>query len=490
MHKLVLASALILYRNPEDLRLLMTRRADSMRAFPSAWTFPGGKVDAQDRAQGQGDPDRASQLCALREVFEELGLLLNVPSEQFKALPELREKLLNDSLTFESVLNHLNLQPPLAQLQSIGRRVPPPYALKGFDTTYWLCDVTGLELPEVVLTPENQTWEWVRPRELLKKWRLGEWLVPPPVKDVCLALEKGQLDTDAMQQLLRQSYDESLGYPDPELHPGIVMVPVKTPTLPPATHTNAYIVGYERFFIIDPASPYPEEQQLLAGIIQGRLDKGHEAMGILLTHHHEDHIGGVSHLKLAFQLPVFAHLETAKRVPFKVEHLVKDGESWDLGLDPYSHESWHVEAWHTPGHAPGHLCFVDLRHRVALVGDMVAGIGTILIESPDGHMQTYLDSLARLRDGNLSMMMPAHGPLSSFPKQKCQHYIDHRLMREEKVFTALGTKPLPLNALLPAVYPELDKKLYPLARKSLEAHLEKLCEEKRAFCSAEGYALL
>ena len=46
--------------------------------------------------------------------------------------------------------------------------------------------------------------------------------------------------------------------------PGIEVVPVRTPTVPPATHTNTYVVGDGLLTVIDPASPWDDEQTRLA----------------------------------------------------------------------------------------------------------------------------------------------------------------------------------------------------------------------------------
>ena len=54
-------------------------------------------------------------------------------------------------------------------------------------------------------------------------------------------------------------------------HPELRVVPVRTPTLPPATHTNAYVLGRRRLTIIDPASPWPDEQARLAEALQADL---------------------------------------------------------------------------------------------------------------------------------------------------------------------------------------------------------------------------
>ena len=99
----------------------------------------------------------------------------------------------------------------------------------------------------------------------------------------------------------------------------------------------------------------------------------------------------------------------------------------------------------TPGHAPGHLCFVDAAARAIVAGDMVASVGTIIIEpDDDGDMRLYLESLRRLRgevDGGATCLLPAHGPPITDGGARLDFYVAHRLEREARVAAALGDAP-------------------------------------------------
>jgi glyoxylase-like metal-dependent hydrolase (beta-lactamase superfamily II) len=253
--------------------------------------------------------------------------------------------------------------------------------------------------------------------------------------------------------------------------PAVRCVPLRTPTLPPATHTNCLIVGERRVAVIEPASPYPDQQRRL----DQELDRhGGQVVAILLTHHHADHVGYAAALRDRLGVPLCAHRETAERVDFPIDRLLEDGEILDLG------DGIEIEAVFTPGHAPGHLVYLERRSRIAHAGDMVAGEGTILIDPSDGgDMREYLASLERLGALGVRALVPAHGPVLEDPGAVVQHYIAHRLMRERKVLDAIGGEGAMVGEVLAKAYDDTPMLLWPLAARSLEAHLSKLVAEGR-----------
>jgi ribonuclease/clavin/mitogillin len=142
----------------------------------------------------------------------------------------------------------------------------------------------------------------------------------------------------------------------------------------------------------------------------------------------------------------------------------------------------------TPGHAPGHLAFLDERSGAVIAGDLVAGLGTILIDPSEGHMATYLASLERLLALGVGALLPAHGPVIADGPAKLREYLAHRRMREERVAAALAPAAQPLAALCAVAYADTPAPLWPIAVRSLEAHLIKLAEDGRAIASERGWA--
>lgn len=248
---------------------------------------------------------------------------------------------------------------------------------------------------------------------------------------------------------------------------------VLTPTLPPATHTNVYIVGEGDLVVVDPASPYPEEQAALHAAI---LARGGRVAAIFLTHQHVDHVSGATALAAATGAPIWAHPETAKRLVgnIKIDHTLEEGARLSAG--PIT-----LETIFTPGHAPGHLCLFDRASRALLCGDMVASIGTILIDADDdGDMTKYLASLQSMLALDPRPLLPAHGPPIWNAEGHLSYYIAHRGKREAKVVAALSKARQTLAQLVPVVYADTEQVLWPLAERSLKAHLQK--------CVADGVA--
>lgn len=246
--------------------------------------------------------------------------------------------------------------------------------------------------------------------------------------------------------------------------PGVRGFPVRSPTLPPATHTNVWILGHDALTVIDPASPWPEEQQALERALAS-LDRPIER--ILLTHHHRDHVSGAVALQQAVKAPIAAHPETAARVGFPVQHEVPD--VLDCG-------GLVCDVHFTPGHAPGHLALVDRQSGSCVAGDLVAGVGTIAIDPDDaGHLGTYLASLAFLRTLATQRLLPAHGPVLEDPEAILAYYLAHRHSRTQQIHAALQRPSTPLD-LAPTVYPDLDPRLHPLAAVQIRAHLIWLLE--------------
>jgi glyoxylase-like metal-dependent hydrolase (beta-lactamase superfamily II) len=261
--------------------------------------------------------------------------------------------------------------------------------------------------------------------------------------------------------------------------PGLMIAPLLTPTLPPALTTNAIFVGEERFYVADPATYEESERERLFETIDRWQAAGRRFEGVLLTHHHHDHVGSVRATCTRYSLPVFAHAETLSRVDVAGLQTVElsHGDCLELGRAPDGRPDWRLHVHYTPGHAPGHLAFIEDRYRAAIVGDLVSTLSTIVIDPPEGHMATYLESLRALRDADIGTLYPAHGPAALDGRRLLERYLTHREERERKLVHALEGGLVSLDELLPVVYDDAPEPLLPVARRSLLAGLIKLAED-------------
>lgn len=270
---------------------------------------------------------------------------------------------------------------------------------------------------------------------------------------------------------------------------GVEVFPVRTPTLPPATHTNSYALGERDVLLVEPATPYADEVAAFVEWARRLKAEGRRLVALFLTHHHIDHVGGAETLARELDLPLWAHPLTAELLPeLQIARRLDEGES--IVLDGPTPQRWDV--LFTPGHAPGHLCLFERTLGQLVVGDMVASEGTILIVPGDGDMRRYLSELERLLSLEAKTALPAHGRPIHEPAKLFSHYIAHRLMREEKIVAALaaaekaGDTP---ERLLPRVYDDTPQRAWPLGLLSLRAHLAKLVAEGRVEQHDERYVL-
>lgn len=265
------------------------------------------------------------------------------------------------------------------------------------------------------------------------------------------------------------------------LDPGYWVLPLRTPTLPPASATNTAVVGLRRLAVIEPATPHADEQDRLRTMLDERIADGAQVEAIVITHHHSDHIGFAAALAERTGAPILAHPETASRVSMTIDRHITGGTLIEL-------DGGHaLRPVFTPGHAPGHLVYLDTATGIAHAGDMVAGEGSILIDPDDGgDMSAYLESLETLSALGASRLVPAHGGIFEEPEAVCRHFVEHRLGRERKVLAAMGPESKTLPEILASAYADTPKMLWPLAEKSLRAHLSKLVTDGRVLQDETG----
>jgi glyoxylase-like metal-dependent hydrolase (beta-lactamase superfamily II) len=296
----------------------------------------------------------------------------------------------------------------------------------------------------------------------------------PPTLHALRTLAAG-IAPDLVDRFL--SIPEAHGQPERRItfRPNYICFPVRTPTRPPATHTCCYIVhNSKEMLVFDPGSPYEDEQQALAECIDDMIGEGRRVREIILTHLHPDHVGGVNALKehLGGNVPVAAHAQTAAALnDVHVDRLIEDNDVITLEGDPVIQ----LRALHTPGHAKGHLCFHDEYRGVLMTGDNIVGVGSVLIDPPEGNMHDYLDSLERmLALPMLGVLLGGHGPAVAVPYNKIIEYITHRVEREQNILAAVHEGASTPKDIVARVYTDVSPKAHAMAERAVLAHLERL----------------
>jgi len=509
------------------LEVYFVKRSEKLRFFGGSWAFPGGVVDAMDAelvGDAAADGERALMACGLRELFEETGVLGGALAGMELAEREDFRRELGQrggptegaaqrwrELCGEAASNGSLLE----GLRPMGKITTPGFRPLRYATLFLHAELPAGEAA-TILPGELDEGCFLRPADVVDEWKRGERDVVPPVlfilEMLAVELEKGA----GLEGFFRAADDAMKAIQAGRLHaaytsPGVLAAPLLTPTLPPAATTNCYLVGTDRVFVIDPGAYDESERERLFDTLDRWQADGREVAGVLLTHQHGDHVGAVSATCARYGAPLFAHAATLAALdarwceagtPSEASTVLEAGVSvrplgprparsvaidegfvFDLGASPDGRAGWQLVARHTPGHARGHLVFVDERHRAFIVGDMVSTVSTIVIDPPEGDLAVYLASLERLLelggDDVEWRLLPAHGPWTSKGAALVRRYLAHRAEREASLLRALERGLRTADELVAFVYADTDERLWPLAKRSLAAGIGKLGQEDR-----------
>jgi glyoxylase-like metal-dependent hydrolase (beta-lactamase superfamily II) len=266
-----------------------------------------------------------------------------------------------------------------------------------------------------------------------------------------------------------------------DLPSGITAILAPNPSLLTGAGTSTYVVAADGGCVV--IDPGPAIEVHLTAVAEQVLKDG-GASAILVTHGHPDHEEGASRLRELIGAPVLAW---SREGVAAADATVADGAVVPIGRMA---GALRLIALHTPGHRFDHLCFLLEDSRVLFAGDLVSGAGTVVIAPPEGDLADYLASLRRLLALDLSLILPAHGPIIEAPRALLEDTIRHRQEREAQVLAGLVAGDRSVTALVARIYTEVNPALHPLAAQTVTAHLLQLAREGRVFREGDDWRLL
>ncbi len=525
------ATVLLLRDGPQGIEVLMTRRAMTASFAPGAYVFPGGGIDAADaqahsmaqRRPKQSDLHLTQAIAAIRESFEELGILFARHGDGRWA--------------DNTDIAHIDRKQAFAaQCQTRGLTLA---ADQVFVLAHW---ITDRDLPRrfdvpflVARMPEGQTpvadeseqFEpvWVRPVDALTRHEAGQFFIIFPtirtldrlkafatvdeVLQACAINDEplwtscpraGWLAGNEARYMEHEApFGElALVTPDGQIHhhldwktdqpvallKNLQRLTAPNPGVMTGPGTNSYLVGDPNtgYIAIDPGPADDEHLQRLWRAAGGQIRM------IVCTHSHPDHSPGAAPLQAlcSHKPPILglASQPTARaNSRFSPDRALADGEKLVLQGTGVDGEITHtLRVVHTPGHAANHLCLVLEEDGLLFSGDHVLNGSTTVIDPPDGHMGDYLDSLDKLaaacEAGGIEFILPAHGHVLGFAHQAITHLKAHRLKREAKIAAAMQALPQgSLQEWVEKAYDDVPPRLWPVAARSLQAHVDHIREQ-------------
>ncbi|OGA73175.1 MAG: MBL fold metallo-hydrolase [Betaproteobacteria bacterium RIFCSPLOWO2_12_FULL_65_14] len=522
------AATLLLLRDGErGVEVLMTRRSPNASFLPGAYVFPGGRIDAEDRhahplaraKPGMEGLQRVAVLAALRETFEELGVLLAARSD---GTPVTAADLqgLDRGLALYPQLQSRGWLLAVDSVRTLARWTTDRDVPKRFDVAFFAALMHERQEP---VADELEQFEpvWVRPQDALARQRAGNFFMIFPTIRTLLWLSafagaeqalaactqdeplwnscpRGGLVDGQAQRFMEHEppYGElALVCPDGQLkhsldwqheRPVPLLRHLRRLTAPNAgvmtgPGTNSYIVGsaHSGYIVIDPGALHMDHVERLLELTAGEVE------AIVCTHSHPDHSPAARPLaaacaRLTGRTPPVLGLASAATAraasQFTPDRVLGDGER--LALRDGDHPIT-LRVVHTPGHAANHLCLMLEQDGLLFSGDHILSGSTTIIDPPDGDMSAYLDSLDRLatvcEQDNIEFILPAHGHVIGFAAGAIAQLKAHRLRREAKVLAAMRSAPQAgPDAWVALAYDDTAEALWPLAKRSLAAHVQRI----------------
>jgi glyoxylase-like metal-dependent hydrolase (beta-lactamase superfamily II)/8-oxo-dGTP pyrophosphatase MutT (NUDIX family) len=519
--------------------LLMTRRSMTASFAPGAYVFPGGGVDAADalahgqstRRATQSDLHLTQAIAAIRESFEELGVLLARRTDG-SHLDTAAIAALDRKAPFAAQCAEQSLTLCGADVFVLAHWITDRDLPRRFDVPFLVARMPEGQEP---VADESEQFEplWIRPADALKRHEAGGFFIIFPtirtlerlrtfesvdaVLQACAVNEEplftscpraglmngaesrhmeheapfGELALVSPDGLINHELGWQHERPVPLLK-SVMRLTAPNPGFMTGPGTNSYLAGDPTtgYIAIDPGPAEPAHIERLWRAAGGDI------RAIVCTHSHADHSPGAPLLQaLCPRKPPILGWPSAPTARanshFVPERKLADDER--LMLTTSSGETRHtLRVVHTPGHAANHLCLVLEEDGLLFSGDHILNGSTTVIDPPDGHMGDYLDSLDKLAalcdEHAIDFILPAHGyvlgdlrlspdnpsaPAEGGAKAAIRHLRAHRLAREAKVARAMQALPGgTMDDWVKLAYDDVPERLWPVAKRSMLAHVE------------------
>lgn len=283
----------------------------------------------------------------------------------------------------------------------------------------------------------------------------------------------------------KKSMSFRYGHPEP-MAPGVVRLVAPNPSPFTFRGTNTYLVGTTSLAVIDPG---PEDETHRAAILAAAA--GRPITHIVITHAHRDHSDGAAALAATTGAPIAAFGRAGDRTRTEAAHMPSGKEFIDHEFTPdlrIAHgevvegSDWALEALHSPGHAPDHLCLGLKGQRLVFSGDHVMAWNTTVIAPPEGRMSDYISSLELLLKRRDRLYLPGHGGRLEKPLRTVKAYLVHRQWREQAILAAIRNGAGSIPEVVAIVYSTIDKRLIKAAELSVLAHVEYLADRHLVTC--------
>lgn len=436
--------------------IYITRRQPHLLAFPGFWAFPGGKVDKTDSADAFTEP-----------------LLASHPPRLIRAL--MRELMEETGLDIVGEIGAGNV----SGIACLGKITTPPFAPLRFRT--WFFRIDFRSYPPLQLDPgEAAEGGWARIGLWLERYRKGRLLTAPPTR---MVLEHLAALPDASTVPAFNAFDDSFDWeravPMVEAMAGLPIILVRSNTVPPAEHTNAFLIGDRdaRRVLVDPSPTNRGELRKLLTLLD-ELPADEAPDEIFLTHHHRDHREYADEVARHYRIPIGMSADTFERITQKTAGRFFKNIETKTYQENDRLTDWHGEAvnlFAVPGHDEGQLALMPQSRAWCIVSDLIQGVGTVVIGGPESSMRKYFDSLQRVIDLDPGVVIPSHGQALG-TTYRIKETLQHRRLREQQVKSLHDSGRSP-EAMVPEIYKGLDPRLLPLARMNIESHLIKLRED-------------